>query len=318
MIENATPRGRRIGLVDVVRGVPILAMIVYHSAWDLSYFGLIEADIRDSEGWALFARGIAASFLVLAGTSLVLAHGESFDQRAFLGRLALVGGAALLVSAATWLVLPRSFVFFGILHAIALGSVLALPFVRLPAFAALAAAAGAFALPALLRSDAFSAPALIWLGLGTREPVSNDFVPVFPWFGCVLLGVAFARLVDLRGLADIRLTAPVQMLAAAGRRSLAIYLLHQPVLFGVLWMAALAVQPRVEAEAAGFVGACETQCRSGAGAGAATCRSLCLCAVDELKKEGLWAAVLADRLETGQRQRFDAISRRCAEQMTPR
>ena len=76
-------------------------MIVYHSGWDLSFLQLIETNVVAMPAWRWFARIIAGSFLFLSGIGLVLAHGHEIRWRAFLRRLAIVGGAALLVTVAT-------------------------------------------------------------------------------------------------------------------------------------------------------------------------------------------------------------------------
>ncbi len=308
----------RLPFLDKARGIALAAMVVYHFVWDLSFLGLIDPAIRDTLLWTSFARLIAASFLILAGVGLVLAHGQAFDRAKFLRRLARVAGAALLVTGGTWLVFPDAFVFFGILHAIALGSVLALPFLRLPFWLTLLAAGAVWLLPFLVQSPAMAAPALIWIGLGDRLPNSTDFVPLFPWFGFLLLGVALARLVDWTRFAGPEpATRPGRLLVMAGRRSLLVYLLHQPLLFGTLWLVALVAVKQPDPEARPFLAACRAQCEAN-GADAPTCTRLCQCAVDATRSEGLWASLLRDQLNDSQRSRVEAISRRCAEMSTLR
>ncbi len=97
---------RRLPPVDLARGIAVLAMIVYHFVWDLSFLGLVDPTLRDAPGWTAFARVIAVSFLTLAGFGLVLAHGSGLDRAKFLRRLALVAGAAALVSAGTYIAFP--------------------------------------------------------------------------------------------------------------------------------------------------------------------------------------------------------------------
>lgn len=303
----------RVPGLDIARGIALVAMIIYHFAWDLSFLGLIDADIQEIPGWILFARSIAASFLVLVGIGLVLGHAAGWNRAAFLRRLGLIAGAAMLVSAGTYLVMPDNFVFFGILHAIAVASVLALPFLRLPALLTGLIAAGAFALPSLLKLEAFSAPWLVWLGLGTRTTFANDFVPVFPWLGCVLAGIALAKTINFtRFTAPAPKALPARLLMAAGRNSLLVYLVHQPLLYGVLSLAAMAGAPKVDREAQVFMSSCQSQCRA-AGGEATLCTRICTCAVGALKAEGLWVAVLADKLDVPMSVRTEGISRRCAE-----
>lgn len=313
MTQADTRHRPRIATLDLARGAAIIAMIIYHFGWNLSFLGLIGLDLRDQLAWVWFGHAIAASFLVLVGIGLVLAHGNELRPRAFLKRLGLVAGAAMLVSAATYIVFPGQFIFFGILHAIAVFSVLALPFLRQSAMAALLAALIVAVLPGFVQSEALSAPWLVWLGLGSRVPSTQDFVPVFPWFGYVLAGIALAKIVDFTRFAGpLTKTESGRVLAWAGRNSLGIYLVHQPVLFGALSLLVMVLAPAQDREARGFLSSCQSQCRS-AGGEAALCVATCRCTVEGLKSENLWSSVLTDRLEPAQRSRLDAIAQRCAE-----
>jgi uncharacterized membrane protein len=218
--------------LDAARGIAVVAMVFYHFSWDLSQFGVIEVDVANHPAWRLFAKTIAASFLGLAGYALVLAHGGGIRWRPFGRRLAILVAAAGLVTLGTYIAFPGSFIFFGILHCIALSSLLALAFLRLPWWGLLLAAAFFHLLPDVYRSDAFSAPWLLWTGLGTSVPATNDYEPIFPWFGYVLAGMALARL----GLPALRAEGGggpgAGLLGSIGRWSLPIYLIHQPLLFG--------------------------------------------------------------------------------------
>jgi len=185
---------RRVALLDVARGLAVLAMFVFHLTWDLGHFGHIDPAIPYAPAFKLFGHSIAAAFLFVAGVSLVLAHGRGFRAGAYWRRLALLGGAALLVTAATWLAFPSAFVFFGILHCIAAASLLALPLLFLPGSAALLAGAALVAAPLVARDAFFDAPIWWWTGLSTFEPLTNDYRPLTPWSGILLIGVGVARL----------------------------------------------------------------------------------------------------------------------------
>ncbi|MBN8533647.1 MAG: DUF1624 domain-containing protein [Rhizobiales bacterium] len=270
-------------------------------------------DLRGQPIWVWFGHGIAATFLVLVGVGLVLSHGRGFRPRAFFRRLGLVAGGAALVSAGTFIVFPEQFIFFGILHAIALGSILALPFLRLPAWAVLFAALMVAVLPSFVQSEALSRPWLVWLGLGTRVPSTQDFVPVFPWFGYVLAGTALAKIIDFRRFTrPLAESAPRRALVWTGRNSLAIYLIHQPILFGALSIVAMALTPAQEMQARGFLSTCQSHCRA-AGRDEATCISACRCSVEGLRAGGLWSAVREGRLDPMQQALFESITKRCAE-----
>lgn len=283
--------------MDVARGVALLAMFVYHFAFDLVHFGFVGWDVVGDPRWRGFAAAIAGSFIALSGASLVLAHGEGIRWRAFARRLALLVGAAALVTAATVVAMPAAPVWFGILHAIALFSVLGLPFLRAPIAVVLAAAAVVLALPFLWRSAAFDGLAFVWLGLGERMPPMVDHEPLFPWFAATLLGIAGARIALSRAL-PARATRPprrrpVRLLAVMGRNSLPIYLLHQPVFFAILIPIAWLAPPASEsALLASFRAECVAACRAG-GSDAAYCGAVCDCVVDGIRGAGLEGAVRA-------------------------
>lgn len=242
-VGNFPARGpARLVAVDWARGLALLGMAVFHFARDLEMFGLVPAGTTLQGGWAVFARTVAASFLALAGVSLWLAHGRGIRWRAFGRRLARIAAAAALVSVATFALFPDRFVYFGILHSIAVCSVIGLAFLRLPAGAILAAAAAVLAVPRLFRSDAFDAPWLWWTGLSPQVRPTLDFEPVFPWLAAFLAGLAAAKAADRAGLLSaLGRAAPGEgrlsrALAWPGRHSLAVYLLHQPVLIALIWL----------------------------------------------------------------------------------
>jgi uncharacterized membrane protein len=241
MVNIARAEGpRRILAVDLARSVALLGMAVFHFTWDLEFFGYLTPGTTLQGGWAVFARIVAASFLFLAGLSLVLAHGQGIRWGGFLRRLAMVGAAALAITLATYFAMREAFIFFGILHSIAVASVLGLAFLRAPVWLVLAAAAAVWFLPEIARAPAFDPRWLAWTGLAETPPRSFDLVPVAPWFAATLAGIAAGRAGEAAGLWDrLRGGASGPLLRAAawpGRHSLAVYLLHQPVLIGLLWL----------------------------------------------------------------------------------
>ena len=236
------PAARRIPAVDLARSAALLGMVVFHFAFDLELFGHLAPGTTRMAPWALFARLVAGSFLFLAGVSLVLAHGDGIRWRSFLRRFAMIAGAAFVITVATRVAIPHAFIYFGILHSIAAASLLGLAFLRAPVWLILAAAALAAALPEVARASLFDTRWLAWTGLAASSPPSFDFVPVLPWVSACLAGIAAARTGQAIGLWDrLRDPAPAPLLrylSWPGRHSLVIYLVHQPVLIGLLWLAA--------------------------------------------------------------------------------
>lgn len=292
-MPTATNNKSRIEAIDLMRGAALAAMIVFHFAWDLEFFGYAPSGMTRETGWALFARAIASSFLFLVGVSLFLAHAQGIRARSFAKRLAMVGGAALAITVATWFATPQGFIFFGILHQIALASVLGLVFLRVPALVTIAVAILVIAAPAYLRHAFFDHPALWWVGLSSTNPRANDYVPLFPWFGAVLLGIAAARLGVAAGVFERLATwrpgswsGPAQF---AGRHSLAVYLIHQPVLIGAIWLFALVVPPQARIMPGDFTRACQAECLTVRDE--AFCQAYCACILEAVEREGLSEAM---------------------------
>jgi len=132
----------------------------------------------------------------LVGVSLALAHRNGLNLRAFLRRLAIIGAAAALVTLASLVFAPGQGIFFGILHCIAVASLLAAPFVAAPAWVSLAVGLAAIVAPILVHSRLFDPPWLLWLGLGEALPNTVDWRPLLPWAGVVLVGLGVARRAD--------------------------------------------------------------------------------------------------------------------------
>ncbi len=299
-------RGPRVAAVDIARGAAIVLMVIYHFAFDLSAFRLIATDVQSNLGWVIFARLIAGSFLFLVGVSLVLATERGLDRGAFLRRLGLVAGGAAIVSLGTWWYDPGTFVFFGILHAIAVASVLALPFLRLPSIAVGVAAAFVLALALVFSSPVFDWPPLWWVGLGTEPPVSVDYVPVFPWFGVVLAGIVGGRFVasHRERIAQWRPEAAwARWLSLAGRWSLLIYLVHQPLIVGAISLAAPLVPANEGVARANFMAQCTAAC--GEDREAAACETFCGCMFGSLWGTELFAMTSFEQMSPVQRETFD-------------
>lgn len=236
---TATALQRRFPLIDALRGAALAAMASYHTLWDLGYLRLTAENYAVTPGGRIAAQMIAGSFLVLVGVGLVLMNGRGLRPRPTLLRVARIGGAALLVTLGTWIAFPDAYVFFGVLHCIAVASLLGLPFLFLPLPVTALAAVAVIAAPHVIRAPVLDAPGLYFLGLGSGTPRTNDYVPLFPWFGLVLAGIVLGR-IGLPRFARSPLGAwtphavPGRVAALAGRHSLAIYLIHQPLLLALL------------------------------------------------------------------------------------
>jgi uncharacterized membrane protein len=305
---------KRIDLIDVARGVAIAAMIVYHFSWDLGWFGFIDSSFAQSPPMKAFSHAIASAFLFISGVSTVLTHRGRFSPRAFRSHFATIALAAAAVTIATAYFTPQAPVTFGILHALALGALIAAPLSRTHWAASAVVAAIMIALPALWRSPFFDEPAWQWTGLGTMLPTTFDWRPALPWIGVVLAGVAAARTPAgqaflIRSAVWRADDAATRGLALAGRKSLWIYLIHQPVLLAGMFLVAQFAGAPAAGEARPFLDSCIAECRK-AGAAEETCSTACVCIVEKLQAAGQWEAAAVGR--DSARAATEEASRACA------
>ncbi len=331
---GAAPPGRasgvgRVAAVDVARGAAFVVMAAYHFCWDLTFFGLVALPLFTDPGWLAARATILASFLALAGVSAELAARGGVRWRSWLRRLAMLAAAAAAITVATRLAMPDDAIWFGVLHLLAVASVLGLPFLRLPAVIAVAAGAACLVAPHFLADPAFNPPWLVWVGLGTVEPRANDFVPVLPWLGVVLLGMVPGRWLRRRldrGAASQGSSSewlgwqprsgPARLLAWAGRHGLALYLIHQPVLVALVagfvaatGMGAWPGQLSLVDQRSMFLESCRAGCQSAviAEEGAAAdnerlCTAYCTCVADGVTAAGVSIAVDPATLAPEQRR----------------
>lgn len=287
----------RLPVIDQIRGIALLAMAVFHFSWDLSWFNLVTWRVTEALGWRLFAISIAGTFLFLTGVSLVLATANGIRWRPYFKRLGILIAAAAAISLATYLVMPDIMVRFGILHSIAFASVAGLVFLRLPPLVTLLCALFVGTLPLYYSTPALNGPFLGWLGLGTVPLPSVDFEPVFPWFAPPLIGIAVTRLALEKNwqvvLATVQPNGRLsRALRFAGRHSLIIYLVHQPILLGLLWTAvALGVGADTRTDV-GFYQNCRLSCIATTGE-EARCAQSCQCTIDRLEADGTWREAIS-------------------------
>jgi uncharacterized membrane protein len=209
-------------ILDAVRGFTVVLMIIFHFSFDLTLFGFAHFDIIREPFWYAFPRLIVFLFLFSVGVALTLAHQNSIKWTPFFKRLALISFWAVIISLATYYMYPENWIYFGTLHAIAVVSVMSLPFLKHPHIAL------AVALALFIPSIAFDRT-IPWFEMAHS---SWDYISPFPWLGSSLIGIFAAH----KGFHRIHIkeNGLVKSLNYLGKHSLFIYLIHQPILFGIL------------------------------------------------------------------------------------
>jgi uncharacterized membrane protein len=224
--------------VDALRGAAIVWMTVFHFCFDLNYFRLIRQDFYTDPVWTVQRTCIVSLFLFCAGLGQAIAVEQGQGWPRFWRRWAQIAGCALLVSIGSYLVYPRSFIYFGVLHGIA--AMLLLLRLAAPLGAWLwPLGAIAIALPRFVQHPFFDTRWTDWVGLITHKPITEDYVPLLPWIGVMAWGLAAGRWAMQARAPWIQgpIARPLRPLAFLGRWSLSYYMLHQPVLFGLLYLA---------------------------------------------------------------------------------
>lgn len=236
---NPITKNARIELIDFARGLALIAMTMFHFGWDIELFGIVDAGFASQPAMVWFARCIASAFLFLVGVSLVLSSTNDFNKNAYFLRLGKVIIAALLITIATYFATPAFYIFFGILHHIALASIIGLTFLRFAYWMNFIAGTSTLAIGIWIKLNLLSAPIWSWTGLSPHVAKSSDFVPVFPFFSAVLFGIATTQLAIERNwlpsIAKYKLDFGFgRAMKFIGRNSLIYYLIHQPIMMGVL------------------------------------------------------------------------------------
>lgn len=320
-ISTDAAKRPRILLIDTLRGLALIAMASYHFTWDLGFFGYIAPETATQGAWKLYARCIASSFLFLAGFSLVLAHLQAIRWHSFGKRFGMVAGAALIISVGTLFALPDEWIHFGILHNIALSGLIGLAFLRLPPaltalFAIGIAVAGyinGYVHPGMFSSEFFNPRYLNWTGFGATPPRSNDFVPLFPWLAAPLMGIAIGKLSLergwLSGLAALQTTPNI--LHRAGQHSLAFYLIHQPVLIGLVYLVSLVYPAPTPDPMTSYTRSCESGC-VGSGEDAGMCQRFCSCTGEGLQRQSLLVPMNQGQINPQTDVRIQTLAQECS------
>ena len=237
---------KRFWEIDFLRGISIAKMVIYHLLYNLNYFGQYAINLN-STFW-LYASVNRPIFIFLVGISLTLSFSKakkSFmnEKRLFLKYLIRglkIFSWGLIITLVTRVFLREGYVVFGVLHLIGISIILAYPFLRLRLWNLIIGILLIF-LGLHLKDLTFNFYWLVWLGLKPVHFYSVDYFPLLPWFGVVLMGIFFGNLFypdrsrkfHLPDFSDFYI---IKSFCFLGKRSLFIYLIHQPLIIAFLYL----------------------------------------------------------------------------------
>ena len=233
--------------LDVLRGFAITFMVFLHILWDLDYFGVLPLNKQIYQFQAI----VPMMFFVLVGMCLAVSINRKLnlpleEQKKYKQHLILRGmkifSLGMIITTVTLILMPGRPIVFGVLHCIGLSIVLSVPFLKYRAYNILFAAAIVL-VGCVIGGFVVENPTAFHLAIGLHQ--SNmaihtiDYFPLLPWFGMSLLGIALGNWLYKDNkrrfeIPDISKYKPMSVFSWLGKHSLAIYLLHQPIIAGAL------------------------------------------------------------------------------------
>lgn len=288
----------RLPIIDLARGIALIVMAIFHFSWDLMWYDFVTWQVTEATSWLLFRTAIASSFLFLTGVSLTLAHRNGINFQPFVRRFLIIFLCAVAITLATWYMFSDQLVRFGILHFIAFSSIVGLIFLRLPKLVIFLSASFFAFLPLFVQISYLDLPNLTWIGLGTTKPDTVDYVPVFPWLAAPLYGMVITKFALEKDwhlkLANLQLENQLfKPILLFGRHSLLFYMVHQPILIGLILLAIAAGIGKNTIAEVEFHGACLIDCHE-AKTDRSNCRNICFCLIEQLQHENNWEQVVVD------------------------
>lgn len=233
-------------MVDIVRGLAILNMLAYHVVWDLVNLFGYEWQWYHSAGGYVWQQYICWSFILVSGFCLPMSRrGMKRGLTVFL--------AGCLITAVTALAAPDSVIIFGVLTLIGSCMLLIAPLKnvlrRCSPVVGLVISLGLFVitrnvnkgglgfeewhicqLPESWYNNLFTA----YLGFPPADFSSADYFSLLPWLFLFVSGVYLYYICERYGLLDKVKIKNYRLFEFIGRRSLLIYLLHQPLIYVIL------------------------------------------------------------------------------------
>ena len=236
---NTVSRYREI---DMVRGIAVLMMVLFHTLFDINYFQIFSIDVY-AGFWQYFAFATASLFLLIVGISLTISRAKAVSKISshqlalkFVYRGAGIFLLGIVVTFGTWLYLKEGFIVFGILHLIGVSIMISPLFFRFKKFNFILGLL--FIMIGYFLTTVTGPIWLLPLGIHPATFWSVDYEPLFPWFGIVLFGMGLGECLYPGGVR--RFTLPKipaffgEPLAFLGRHALIVYLIHQPIIILLL------------------------------------------------------------------------------------
>ena len=221
---------KRIDIIDALRGLSVILMVLHHLLYDLVEFCGAPEWIFTNPVFEVLHYFFAGLFIVLSGVS-------SQFSRSNVRRGLRVIAVALVFTIVTHVMdMP---IRFGILHLLGFSMLFfgltrrlwdAIPKTLAPVIYAVLFAAGILA----VRLIPLSSPHIWMFGWTLPDFVSYDYFPILPWLFLFLAGTWAGALIVDNKLPKWFYETKIRFLPVVGKKSLIIYILHQPLMYGIV------------------------------------------------------------------------------------
>lgn len=236
----------RYSLLDNLRGLTLISMVMYHTVWDMVYIFENDWDWFKGNQSYIWQQSICWCFILLSGFCW------SFGRKKWKRGLTVFGAGAL-ISLVTIIVMPENRVVFGVLTLLGSSMLLMIPlekvlrkvnpyiglvctfflflYVKDISYGHLGwKEFGYIRLPQEWYCNLFSA----YWGLPADEFFSSDYFGIFPWLFLFVTGYFVFRIFERNRWMDVLKVGGIKPLEVLGKNSLLVYMVHQPLVYGVL------------------------------------------------------------------------------------
>lgn len=233
----------RYTLLDAIRGLAVICMVAYHLMWDLCYIYGVNMPWFSGDAMRIFQRAIRWTFILLSGFCFPL--GSRQWKRGL-----VILGCSVVITLGSLIAVPETPIFFGVLTLLGSSMLLTVPVHKLTnkwnPYIVLTVAVLLFALTCRLPDgyvlhyavprECYANYFTAFLGMPQRGFYSSDYVPLIPWFFAYLMGYGLYGVFAKYNWLKIFKAFRIPPLEFVGRHALLIYMLHQPLVYGLLWV----------------------------------------------------------------------------------
>lgn len=236
----STTPAKRLFILDLLRAASIISMVVFHFCYDLDHFDFVDWNTPNGEGFWQWRYTILFGFIFSMGTSISLGHYQVRHYKRFAFWCTKIAICAAILTGISLIISPKSWIYFGILHFMLIAGIIAFVFTRMKW---LSATLGTAIIISSIWSRSDGGDGLYWFPFEYSSFFSRrtlDYAPLFPWVGVALIGTFTGAFIEANQKLKERLLtlqAPkviAHPLRVISSKSLIIYMIHQPILQGIL------------------------------------------------------------------------------------